>query len=173
MCAELDITSLMTKEMTFRELFWAHLTHRKNRWTASGVVLLLTMGLVAYQTGAILDMRFQFLVVPLYLVLLLVSNSTLFALAHVSPKAQDRAEEFYWTANWWQYSSMQLVPLTFFLVSLGLFLRSNLFLYFVSFAILFVLGDFCWRYWRVKHQSRPVPQSHFKGHEHHSSKTVG
>ncbi len=101
MCAELDITSLMTKEMTFRELFWAHLTHKEMRLI--NTLMMTTFGVVALTTMFLWPAERQMIVIVgygLFLGWMVTSPPLFYALAEISPTLAKRHLAFTAQASW-------------------------------------------------------------------------
>jgi len=160
--------------MTFRELFWAHLVHRDTLVMA----VLLSLFLVIFSTPWVVSWPFgapmwPWLVSVALIVFVLTSSPLLFAIAKINPALPKRDQRFLLEAHW---------PLILLHWLMG-FLATSIFIcvytsdiwHVFSVAVGCLAGLTVAVFSRRKLKREGIggdPKSHFRGHEHHSSKIV-
>lgn len=153
--------------MTFWQLFWEHLTHREMRLTHLCFVLGLVLFLIlqfAFPKGLSNQV---FLASVGFLTLVSYQQPLFFALAKIAPDVEKPSKEFAWATNWYVVIGQQallLAAITAFLQQTNNPYWPNI--WWVLVPVYFMLN--VRRYLRL----RDGRKSHFKGQEHHSSKTV-
>lgn len=167
MCGGLAIINLMMKKMKFRELFWAHLTHKEMWWAHVLVVCCIPFFLWLNQIFNDEFSPVEFLGVWLFLVFGTYESALFFAMVRVPAEVKKREEVFYWDSNWQIY----ILRLTMRLVAFTVFLRLMNSSYwpftFYTLAVIFCVTSIR-RYFKL----RKGQQSHFRAHKHRSSKTI-
>jgi len=139
--------------MSFRKLFWAHLFHKDHLWLAVCVVILAGLGIHSYVTNESVGMRFTTVAMPIFLVVLMISNSVFYAVDEISPVSSNRAHVSYWKITWPLYILRSILPMSLLLVLMWQFIKADLRLYFVATTVLAVLANFVWRYWKFSRKS--------------------
>jgi len=153
--------------MTFRELFWAHLVHNEMKWPHI-TFLVSVSGFGVAMVFFAKELPLGFMMAGLGLLFALTYQHPLFyALAKVPIDEEKPGEAYFWYASWLVYLGQQVMLLfvvTGYLHQANNAYWANLWWFVVPF----------YAFWNVRRffKLKNSPKSHFRGHEHHSSKTV-
>ncbi len=175
MCVGASTINLIVKKMKFRELFWAHLTHRKLR-SVHAMVLCCPLLLISIDFLGQSEFRPVKFFGALGFMLAACYQQPLFcAFARIPADIENKVEAFYRASSWLVYILQMVSYLVLFTAFLYLMNISYWSLVPIVFVPIFFL-KIVRRYLRLR--ASPFskygggPPSHFRGHEHHSSKTI-
>lgn len=113
----------MIKEMTFRELFWAHLTHREMR-RQHIIFLVVLIGVAGMYIASMSKLPISFMLGGVgFIFVLHVQMPLFFALAKVPHDVEKRGQFYFLNTSWSLYLFQQIIMLL--TVSVFLILTNN------------------------------------------------